>query len=150
MKWPALSALVLLAVAACAAPVPLEPTPRPIAAPAASPTATPPIATPVVVQTVPPYDPGVPAIVVRALASPKPVGLPLSILAGRSGADVRVTLDRLLQEQVYLTAPGMDAATNFRLDELLGVSSGLDQSSIVLAEVLWAVKGQSAAEAFLA
>src|SRR5205807_2070816 len=41
-------------------------------------------------------------------------------------------------------------ASNARLDELLGVSSGVDQSSIVLAEVLWAVKGQSAAEAFLA
>jgi len=103
----------------------------------------------VVVQTVQPYDPGVPAIVVRALASPRPVGLPLSVLAGRSGADVRVALDRLLQEQIFLVALGMDAASNARLDELLGVSSALDQNSIVLAEVLWAVKGQPAAESFL-
>ncbi len=102
-----------------------------------------------VVQTVQPYDPGVPAIVVRALASPHPVGLPLSVLAGRSGADVRVALDRLLQEQIFLVALGMDAASNARLDELLGVSSALDQNSIVLAEVLWAVKGQPAAESFL-
>ncbi len=102
-----------------------------------------------VVQTVQPYDPGVPAIVVRALASPRPVGLPLSVLAGRSGADVRVALDRLLQEQIFLVALGMDAASNARLDELLGVSSALDQNSIVLAEVLWAVKGQPAAESFL-
>ncbi len=90
-----------------------------------------------------------PAIVVRTLASPRPVGLPLSVLAGRSGADVRVLLDRLLQEQSFLTALGMDAASNARLDELLGVSSALDQSSIVLAEVLWAIKGQPAAESFL-
>jgi hypothetical protein len=75
--------------------------------------------------------------------------LPLSVLAGRSGADVRVALDRLLQEQIFLTALGMDAAHNARLDELLGVSSALDQNSIVLAEVLWAVKGQPAAESFL-
>ena len=102
-----------------------------------------------VVQTVQPHDPGVPAIVVRALASPRPVGLPLSVLAGRSGADVRVALDRLLQEQIFLVALGIDAASNARLDELLGVSSALDQNSIVLAEVLWAVKGQPAAESFL-
>jgi len=131
---------------ACAAPVPAEPTPKPVAA-AATPA---PIATPVVVQTVPPYDPGVPAIVVRALASPKPVALPLAILAGRSGADVRVTLDRLLQEQIFLTMLGMDAASNARLDELLGVSSALDQGAIVLSEIVWAVKGQPAAESFLA
>jgi hypothetical protein len=141
----ALVASVVL-LTACAAPVPAEPTPKPVAA-AATPA---PIATPVVVQTVPPYDPGVPAIVVRALASPKPVSLPLAILAGRSGADVRVTLDRLLQEQVYLTVLGMDAASNARLDDLLGVSSALDQGAIVLSEIVWAVKGQPAAESFLA
>jgi hypothetical protein len=143
VKWAALGAVMLLA--ACAAPVPPEPTPRLVAAPPAPS----PIASPVVVQTVAPYDPGVPAIVVRALASPRPVGLPLPILAGRSGADVRVALDRLLQEQIFLSALGMDAASNARLDELLGVSSALDQSSIVLAEVLWAIEGQPAAESFL-
>jgi hypothetical protein len=109
-----------------------------------------PVTTPVLVQTVAPPAPGIPAIVVRALASPRPVGLPLSVLAGRSGADVRVSLDRFLQEQIFLTAVGMDAASNARLDELLGVSSALDQNSIVLAEVLWAIKGQPAAESFLA
>jgi hypothetical protein len=104
----------------------------------------------VLVQTVAPPAPGIPAIVVQALASPRPVGLPLTVLAGRSGADVRVSLDRFLQEQIFLTAVGMDAASNARLDELLGVSSALDQNSIVLAEVLWAIKGQPAAESFLA
>lgn len=144
MKWAALGAVVVL-LAACTAQAPPEPAARPVAEPE-----TPsPIATPVAVQTAPPYDPGVPAIVVRALASPRPVGLPLSILAGRSGADVRVALDRLLQEQIFLTALGMDAASNARLDELLGVSSAMDQGSIVLAEVLWAIKGQSSAELFL-
>ena len=147
MKWAAVVAAVVL-LAACAAPVPAEPTPRPIASPEPSP--TPPAVVVQAVQTAAPYDPGVPAIVVRALASPKPVGLPLSALAGRSGADVRVTLDRLLQEQVFLTALGMDAASNARLDDLLGVSTALDQGAIVLAEVLWAVKGQPQGESFLA
>lgn len=149
MKWAAPVAVVVL-LAACASPVPLAPTSQPVAASPITALATQqPVATPVVVQTVPPYDPGVPAVVVRALASPRPVGLPLSVLAGRSGADVRVTLDRLLQEQVYLAILGMDAASNARLDELLGVSSALDQGALVLAEVLWAIEGQPQAESFL-
>ncbi|MGI9147629.1 MAG: hypothetical protein ACR2IK_13915 [Chloroflexota bacterium] len=86
-----------------------------------------------------------PALFVRPAASPSPVALPLSVLAGRSGADVRVTLNLLLQEQLYLSAAAMDAARNARLDELIGVSGALDQNSILLAEVVGAVKGDAAA-----
>jgi hypothetical protein len=75
--------------------------------------------------------------------------LPLSIVAGRSGADVRITLDRLLLEQEFLTMAAMDAAANARLDELIGASSALDQSSVSLAEVVGAINGQPAAVALL-
>ncbi|MCA1645936.1 MAG: hypothetical protein LC797_10900 [Chloroflexi bacterium] len=147
MHWAALSAGVIVAlVSACAAPVPREPTPPPVAT--ARPAAL--EATRVVVQTTAPPGPGIPAAVVRALASPSPVALPLSVVAGRSGADVRVALDRLLQEQMFLTTLGMDAASNARLDELLGVSGALDQNSLALAQVLGAIKGQLTAESFLA
>jgi hypothetical protein len=77
------------------------------------------------------------------------VALPLSVLAGRSGADVRVALNLLLQEQVYLTASAMNAASAARLDELIGVTPTLDQNSVVLAQVLGAVKGQATAVALL-
>ena len=46
--------------------------------------------------------------------------LPLSVLAGRSGADVRVALNLLFQEQLYLCAAAMDAveAATKRAQEL--------------------------------
>jgi hypothetical protein len=78
-----------------------------------------------------------------------PVALPLSVLAGRSGADVRVALNLLLQEQVFLTASAMNAASNARLDEFIGVTPTLDQNSILLAQVLGAVEGQATAVALL-
>ena len=91
----------------------------------------------------------VPVPVVRPVASPSPLALPLSVLAGRSGADVRVALNLQLQEQVFLSAAAMDAASSARLDELIGVSGTLDQNSITLAEVVGSVKGQATAEALL-
>jgi hypothetical protein len=72
--------------------------------------------------------------------------LPLSVLGGRSGADVRVALNLLFQEQLFLSASAMDAASSARLDELIGVSAALDQNSIALAELVGAVKGGLAAQ----
>jgi hypothetical protein len=71
------------------------------------------------------------------------------VLAGRSGADVRVALNLLLQEQVFLTAAAMNAASTARLDELIGVTPSLDQNSVLLAQVLGAAKGQATAVAVL-
>ena len=130
-------------VAACSSPVPPQPVEQPHATRS-------PDATPVEVQTAGRTSPGaVPVPVLRPVASPSAVALPLSVLAGRSGADVRVTLNLLLQEQVFLTASAMDAASNGRLDELIGISAALDQNSLAFAEVIGAVKGQPTAEALL-
>jgi hypothetical protein len=71
------------------------------------------------------------------------------VLAGHTGADLRITLDRLLLEQEFLTLAGMDAASNARLDQVIGVSNALDQSNVSLAEVVGAVKGQSTADALV-
>ena len=62
---------------------------------------------------------------------------------------MRVALNLQLQEQVFLSAAAMDAASSARLDELIGVSGTLDQNSITLAEVVGSVKGQATAEALL-
>jgi hypothetical protein len=71
----------------------------------------------------------------------------MSVLAGRSGADLRVTLDASLQENAYLTAAAIQAANSARLDELIGASTMLDASTLNLAEIVGNVKGESAAQA---
>jgi hypothetical protein len=129
---------------ACASATPREPTPQPFTAPASSqqPAPTP---APVLVQAVAPQ--ALPSAVVHPVASPSPASVPLSVLAGRSGADLRVSLDQSLQENVYLTAAAMQAASNARLDELIGASAMLDQNTLGLAEIVGNVKGQTAAQA---
>jgi hypothetical protein len=132
----------LVLTAACASPVPPQPTVATQPTPA-------PAATQVEVQTAGRTTSAIPVPIVRSVASPSPLALPLSVLAGRSGADVRVALNLQLQEQIYLSAAAMDAASSARLDELIGVSATLDQNSIALAELVGSVKGQSSAEALL-
>jgi hypothetical protein len=146
VRWTGLLLGCLFITAACSPPAPVEP-PRQVTTVqvAASPQPT-----VVVVQAAePPGSGGLPGGAARPLASPSPAALPLSVVAGRSGADVRVALDLLLQEQVYLSALAMDAATSARLDELNGVSSTLDQNSITFAQLLGAVKDQAAAQTLL-
>jgi hypothetical protein len=132
----------MIAVAACAAPAPPQPKQPVVQQAVPSPPAK-----PVELQTT--GRAATPAPVARPIASPSPIALPLSVLAGRSGADVRVTLNLLLQEHVYLTASAMDSASNARLDELIATSAALDQNSLALAQVVGAVKGQASAEALL-
>ena len=139
--WRIVPALLL---AACGAPAPSTPTPVDVSTVrVATPTPVP-VAAVVPPSAAQPIGP-IPTLRPNALASPVP--LPLSVVAGRSGADVRVALDSLLQEQVYLVAAAMDASSNGRLDELIGASSALDQNSLVLAQLVGAVKGQSTAQA---
>jgi hypothetical protein len=94
--------------------------------------------------------PPAPQPAVRPVASPSPASLPLSLLAGRSGADLRISLDVLLQEQAFLVAIAMQAASNSRLDEQIGVSNLLDENATTLAGIVGAATGESAAEALLA
>jgi len=86
---------------------------------------------------------------VRPISSPSPRALPLALLAGRSGADLRVAIDLSLQENAFLTSAALNAATSARLDELIGVADALDDNAINLAEIVGAVKGQTTAEALL-
>src|SRR5438552_14459412 len=94
VKWAGLL-LVISIVGACSAPAPIAPTPaRPTEAPEAS---------PVVVLTIEPSSVPVGALpTLQPVGVASPVALPLSVLAGRRGADVRVALNLLLQEQVFL------------------------------------------------
>jgi hypothetical protein len=85
---------------------------------------------------------------VRAIASPSPASVPLSLLAGRSGADLRVALDSLLAENAFLSATAMQAGAAARLNELIGVSSALDTNTLTLAEIVGTLKGEATASAF--
>jgi hypothetical protein len=141
VKWAGLL-LVISVLGACSAPAPRAPT--------NAPATEPPAATPVVVLTLAPRSVPVVALpTLQPVGVASPVALPLSVLAGRNGADVRVALNLLLQEQVFLTAAAMNAASNARLDELIGVTPTLDQNSVLLAQVLGVVKGQATAVALL-
>jgi hypothetical protein len=129
-------------LAACSSPAPAAPTSPPLVAPTAQ--ATP---APVIVQAAAPQPAPQPAV--RPIASPSPASLPLSLLAGRSGADLRTSLDVLLEEQAFLMAIGMQSAGNARLDEQIGISNLLDDNATTLAGIVGAVTGQTAAQAFL-
>jgi hypothetical protein len=87
--------------------------------------------------------------VVRPIASPSPIALPLSVLVGRSGSDVRVGLDLVLEEGLYLTAAALDAAVGGRADELVAITRALDQNSSTLAAIVGAVGGRQAQQALL-
>ncbi|HEY1294660.1 MAG TPA: hypothetical protein VGJ60_16405 [Chloroflexota bacterium] len=104
---------------------------------------------PVLVQAVVPQAAPAAVSVVHPVASPNPARVPLSVLPVRSGADLRVVLDQTLQENAYLTAAAMQAASSARLDELIGASSMLDQNNLLLAEIIANVKGQAAAQALV-
>jgi len=135
-----LGCLLLLLASACMPPAPraAEPppaiaqTPLPTPGPAASPAA--------VVLAIP-----------SPVAQPAPahgsspggtVPLSLAVQVGRSGADLRIALDVLLQEQVYLTSAALGAASAARLDELIAASSSLDQNAASVGQLIGAVKGQ--------
>ncbi len=85
----------------------------------------------------------------RPINSPSPAVIPLSVLAGRSGGDLRLAIDLLLQENAFISAMAMDAATNARLDRLIAASASLDDNETTLAEIVGAVKGAAASESLL-
>jgi hypothetical protein len=64
------------------------------------------------------------------------------VLVGRSGSDVRVGLDLVLEEGVYLHVAALDAAAADRRDERAAIARTLDQNSSTLAAVVGAVRGR--------
>jgi hypothetical protein len=84
---------------------------------------------------------------VTPVASPSPASIPLTALAGRSGADLRVSLDHAFQENAYLTTAAMQAVNSARLDELIGASAILDQNTLTVAEIVGNLKGGPDAQA---
>ena len=136
---------LVLALAACRAPAPAEDTPVALAP---FPTATAqPTPAPINVEAGVPAP--VPSSVPRPSSSPTPANLPLSLLAGHSGSDLRVALDRVLQENAFLIAQAMQASNRARLDELIGVSAMLDENALAFAETVATVQGQPAAQALV-
>ncbi|HEY2595115.1 MAG TPA: hypothetical protein VGK33_14575, partial [Chloroflexota bacterium] len=60
----------------------------------------------------------------------------------------RSALDTSLQENAYLTAATVEAANTARLDEMIGASTMLDESTLNIAEIVGNIKGQPAAQVF--
>ncbi|HYY87891.1 MAG TPA: hypothetical protein VFA49_03780, partial [Chloroflexota bacterium] len=113
-------------------PPPAPPTATPLAAPSPSPALPAPLAVPAV----------------RPAASPSPAVVPLSVVVGYTGSDLRTSLDLLVQEHLSLAAAALDAAAANREDELGAISSSLDQSSTALAQVVGSVNGADAQQQF--
>ncbi|HEY3059295.1 MAG TPA: hypothetical protein VGL99_10010 [Chloroflexota bacterium] len=141
------SCLLLLVVAGCRGAVEEPPTPAPRVLVAASPSPVPTESegTPEVQAVRSPA----PAVFVRPIASPSPIALPLSVLVGYSGSDLRVGLDLALEENLYLTAAAIAAAAAQRTDELAGLSRTLDQTSSTIAAIVGAVRGSQAQQTLL-
>jgi len=84
------------------------------------------------------------ALVALALS---PVG-PLH--AQMSGADLRVGLNTMLEEHVYLAASATGAALGGRQAEFEGAAAALDMNSVALSKAIGSVYGPDAEAAFLA
>ncbi|MBV8719308.1 MAG: hypothetical protein JOZ65_29915 [Chloroflexi bacterium] len=139
-------ALVTLALCtACQARAPAAPIATPL--PTFTPAPESPTPVPVLVQAVAPQPAPQPAV--KPQAAPSPASLPLSLLAGRSGADLRVSLDVLLDENAFLAAMTVESASAARLDEQIGLASMLDENAVTLAGIVGAVKGPSTAQTLL-
>lgn len=68
--------------------------------------------------------------------------------AAARGVDLRVTLDKLLQEHAYLTTTATSAALGGRTDELQAAARSLNDSAADLARALGAVAGTGAQARF--
>ncbi len=64
-------------------------------------------------------------------------------------ADLRVALNALLQEHVYLAAAATNAALNGNIEEFQAAAAALDENSVDLAKANGAAYGPEAEEAFL-
>lgn len=64
-------------------------------------------------------------------------------------ADLRVTLNALLQEHVYLAAAATDAFLNGNMEEFQAAAAALDANSVDIAKANGAAYGPEAEEAFL-
>jgi len=76
-----------------------------------------------------------------------PVG---GLQAQMKGADLRVGLNAVLAEHVYLAAAATGAALGGRQPEFEGAAAALDQNSVALSQAIGSVYGPDAEAAFLA
>jgi hypothetical protein len=67
---------------------------------------------------------------------------------GAAAVDLRVTLDLLLEEHLYLATAAADAVVSGRADELQGATSALNDNAADLARAVGGVYGPGAQEAF--
>jgi hypothetical protein len=73
-----------------------------------------------------------------------------SSMATMSSSDLRVGLNSLLKEHVYLAASTTGAALGGRNDEFKSAAAALDSNSVALSQAIGSVYGSDAGTAFLA
>lgn len=71
-------------------------------------------------------------------------------MASMSSSDLRIGLNSLLKEHVYLAAAATGAALGGRQDEFKSAAGALDDNSVALSKAIGSVYGSDAETAFLA
>src|SRR5262249_32694879 len=71
-------------------------------------------------------------------------------IASTSSSDLRIGLNSLLKEHVYLAAAATGAALGGRQDEFKSAAGALDANSVALSQAIGSVYGSDAETAFLA
>jgi len=91
------------------------------------------------------------AVVLVAAAAPASARLQAQTQAmPMKSADLRVGLNAILEEHVYLAAAATGAALGGRQTEFEGAAAALDQNSVALSQAIGSVYGSDAEAAFLA
>ena len=89
-------------------------------------------------------------IAMPAMAAADPVAVTArQMMAGDAGSQLRVTLNRLTQEHVYLAGAATGAAIGGREAEFKAAAAELDENSVATARAIGSVYGAEAEQAFL-
>jgi hypothetical protein len=89
------------------------------------------------------------AAILALAAVPGPARAQMQQMPMKS-ADLRVGLNTILEEHVYLAAAATGAALGGRQAEFEGAAAALDQNSVALSQAIGSVYGPDAGSAFLA
>lgn len=77
-------------------------------------------------------------------------GVPASDDPVMTASDLRATLNRILEEHIYLALSATGAAVDGRQADFTAAAAALDKNSVALSQAIGAAYGESAASSFLA
>lgn len=91
-----------------------------------------------------------PSAAVRPPAATAQSGVAVPAAPVMTASDLRITLNRLLEEHIYLALSATGAAVGGRQAEFEAAAAALDKNSVALSQAIGAAYGESAANSFLA